>query len=270
MIPADEPLLRAAASILSIDSLFRLVEMLRLETPKPLKARLSFLLPFPIFIALSDQRGRMRQVSAANGKDWLRALGGGAFLLCWMILETCADIPALKTNHPLDHTFKFVLFVAAVEVGAQALCGLEHIAGFQTRPMVSRTWQSLIPAEFWRRWNDRVHAWLYRHVFQPAGGASRPGRAIWCVCLFSGAFHELMFGIATSRFDGYQFAFFTLQAPAIMASPRMKAFARRGGGARAALTRTATILWFWATSWLFFHGINRVIPIYYTSAPWLP
>lgn len=78
-----------------------------------------------------------------------------------------------------------------------------------------------------------------------------------------------MFGISTSRFDGCQLAFFTIQAPAILLSPRLKSFVNRGGRVRTAVARAITIGWFWATSFLFFHGVDRVIPIFYTSEPWL-
>ncbi len=272
LIPPDAPFIRAAASILSIDSMFRLIELARQTKtqPMPLKARLRFLAPFPIFVALVDQKARARRPGTGFARDWLRLVCGGlGFAVCWWTLKACADNAALRANHFLDHTLKLILFVIAVESGARALCGLERIAGCRTRPMVRRTWLSMTPAEFWRRWNDRVHHWLYRHVFQACGGAEKPARAVWCVCLFSGAFHELMFGVATSRFDGYQLAFFTMQAPAIMVSGRLKAFAR-GGLLRATVVRGVTILWFWATSLLFFHGIDRVVPIFYTSSPWLP
>ena len=269
LIPPDEAVLRAAASILSINAMFRLVELLRMPRALSPQARLSFLIPLPIFVALMDQRRRMRRRGCAFGKEGLRLLGGGvAFLGLWLILNALAQSNFLRSNHLADHTLKLALFVAAVELGAQALCGLERIVGYRTRPMVRNAWLSSTPAEFWRRWNDRVHAWLVRHVFRSCGGRARPARAICCVCLFSGAFHELMFGIATSRFDGYQFAFFAVQAPAIMASGRMKVFARRGGAAGAVWL--ATFLWLWATSFLFFHGINRVAPMYYASEPWLP
>ena len=271
LIPPDAPILRAAASILSIDAMFRLVELFRHTGPLSLGARLRFLAPFPIFLSLADLQARARRPGVGAAKDWWKLiLGSGGFAVCWMILEACSSHAALRADHLLDHTFKLVLFVMAVEMGAQALCGLERIAGFRTKPLVSRTWLSATPAEFWRRWNDRVHRWLFSHVFQVCGGSGRPARGIWCVCLFSGAFHELMFGIATSRFDGYQFAFFTMQAPAIPLSGKLKAFARQHGVAGRALSRAGTVLWFWATSLLFFHGVDRVVPIYYTSAPWLP
>ena len=99
-----------------------------------------------------------------------------------------------------------------------------------------------------------------------------PARGVFLVFLVSAALHEVMFGVATSRFDGYQFAFFFVQIPAVLASRPLISAAGRWGAAGAAAAHGATIAWFYATSMLFLHGGNRALPWfgYYASEPWLP
>jgi hypothetical protein len=126
---------------------------------------------------------------------------------------------------------------------------------------------SLTPAEFWLRYNTRIHSWLEANVYRPCGGGVRGVAAVF---LFSAAFHELAFDIATSQPDGYQFAFFMLQAPAVIASPWLKRIADRYGNAGHGVVRTLTIVWFYFTSMLFFRGMDRIFPIVYASEPWLP
>jgi len=125
-------------------------------------------------------------------------------------------------------------------------------------------------SEFWRRYNNRIHDWLYRNVFQTTGGRRSPVRSVVLVFLASGVFHELMFGIATSRFTGYQLAFFSLQAPAALASGRLERFARRGGIASKLVAHSSTILFLAVTSVLFFDGVHKVFPFIYASKSPLP
>ena len=125
-------------------------------------------------------------------------------------------------------------------------------------------------SEFWRRYNYRIHDWLYRNVFQVTGGRRAPVRSMVLVFLVSGVFHELMFGIATSRFTGYQLAFFALQAPAALASGRLERLARRGGVAGKVIAHGSTILFLAVTSVLFFDGVGKVFPFIYASESPLP
>ena len=90
------------------------------------------------------------------------------------------------------------------------------------------------------------------------------------VFVVSGVLHEVAFTVATSRFTGYQFAFFTLQAPAALASGRLERLARRGGIAGKVLAHGSTVLFLAVTSVLFFDGVARVFPFLYTSKSPLP
>jgi D-alanyl-lipoteichoic acid acyltransferase DltB (MBOAT superfamily) len=158
-------------------------------------------------------------------------------------------------------------FVLAIESLSRALCGLERLAGFDTTPIVRNAYLSRTVSEFWRRYNYRTHDWLYRNVFQATGGRRAPVRSLLLVFLVSGLFHEVTFALATSRLTGYQFAFFTIQGPASLASGRL---ARRGGIAGKITTHGATIVFIAVTSVLFFDGVSKIFPFIYASQSPLP
>jgi hypothetical protein len=90
------------------------------------------------------------------------------------------------------------------------------------------------------------------------------------VFLVSGVFHEVTFTLATSRLTGYQFAFFTIQGPAALASGRLERLARRGGFAGKITAHGATIVFIAVTSVLFFDGVSKIFPFVYASQSPLP
>jgi hypothetical protein len=136
--------------------------------------------------------------------------------------------------------------------------------------VIRHAYLSQTVGEFWRRYDTRVFTWLYNNVFVPSGGIRKPLRGLFLTYFVSAVLHEVAFGIATSRFDGYQFSFFMLQAPAAVISYRLDSFFQRMGMWRSVLNRMVTIPWFAITSILFFHGVNRVFPTFYASHPWMP
>jgi D-alanyl-lipoteichoic acid acyltransferase DltB (MBOAT superfamily) len=144
------------------------------------------------------------------------------------------------------------------------------LAGFDTTPVIDRAFLARTLAEFWRRWNNRINAWLYWNAFLPAGGRRAPARGVWAACLFSAVLHEIAFTIATSQFTGYQFIFFLIQAPAIILSPALVRLSRTTGTIGIVIAHTATALWMGCTSIFFFHGVDLIFPFMYTSEPWLP
>jgi hypothetical protein len=199
-------------------------------------------------------------------------LGISMFALIVALLKQFQHVGPLQENFLLDHTVKFPMFIAAVEGLSQALCAIERLAGWNTTPIVNWSFLSRTPGEFWVRYNQRVHEWFYRNVFVPGGGIRHPVRGVVLVFLASAVLHEVGIGIATSRFDGYQFVFFAVQIPAVLASHQLVKLFERWGLSGAMLTHCVTVTWFFVTSILFFHGGNRALPWFgfYASEPWLP
>jgi D-alanyl-lipoteichoic acid acyltransferase DltB (MBOAT superfamily) len=197
-------------------------------------------------------------------------LGLTLFATLFCGLHLLSSVSLLQRSFLLDHCLKVLLFVAVVESMSLAITSGERLGGFETTPITRRILLSRSVAEFWLRYNTRMHDWLYQNVFQPGGGRRAPVRAVLLTFFVSGLFHEWIFGISTSRFDGYQFAFFMLQAPACLLSPKLQRLARRPSVAGKVIAHVATIVWFTATSTLFFHGVDRVFDFTYAAEPWLP
>ena len=78
--------------------------------------------------------------------------------------------------------------------------------------------------------------------------------------------------LATSRDrTGYQFAFFTIQGLAALASSRLRAAWRDEAGISGKITaHGATILFIAVTSVLFFDGVSKISPFFYASQSPLP
>lgn len=269
-IPSANIGLRAASAFVSIDLAFKVVDFFRYRSnvrhSVTLREYYWFLIPFPVLsIVYPDHKRRLRQPD--NPWPHVARLGMGTlgFTAGCVLLKVLAGNDLLQREFLLDHGVKLPIFVLAIESLSCALYALERLAGFDTKPIIAGVFRSRTVAEFWQRYNYRVHDWHYRNVFRAAGGRRRPARAMALVFLFSGLYHELMFGIATSRFDGSQLAFFLTQAPAALASGRIERWVRKGGIARKIAAHGFTILFLSLTSILFFRGVSRVFPFVYAS-----
>lgn len=276
IIPREHIPLRAAAAFLGTDWALRLIDCARQHRQAP--GRLltwstycGFLIPFPVLLVVFNLRNRRVTSAASRVAGVWRVLFGGAtqVAVVYVVLASRSNA-ALQSSFLLDHAVKALLLVVFIESSSQFSRGVERLAGFDAIPFVNNLYLSSTPADFWRRYNQRVRMWLTLNVFLPSGGRLAPAKGIAATFLFSALLHELMFGIATSRFTGYQALFFLLQAPAVIFSRHLERLAEAAGIAGQILARGLTILWMAATSIFFFHGLNLVIPFLYASRPWLP
>jgi hypothetical protein len=276
IIPRGQVVLRALTALLIVDLAFRVIDFARQRWRGEIQAAgwadyCRFLIPFPWLLAVVGQKNRRLRVDQRSTTDLLHLVFGSAgTALGFALLFAANKTSALQSSFVLDHIAKLLIFVLTIESVAQALCGLERLAGFDTRPLFDRVHLARTPADFWRRANTRSQAWLYLNVFVPSGGRRALARGVWATFLASGLLHEIAFDIATSRITGYQLAFFLLQSPAVLYSPRLDRLARTHGIWGAALAHAATILWFATTSIFFFAGVDRIFPFFYTSNRWLP
>jgi hypothetical protein len=276
LIPREQIGLRALAALISTDLAFRVVDSARqvqnrgsgtLDFPSYCK----FLIPFPFLLVVFESKSRYLSPGMPKGVEVFRlACAGLIFALVLGLTLAAQSNVILQSSFLLDHTVKVMLFVLAIESLSQCLFGLERLAGFESMPIVDRAFLSRTPAEFWFRYNQRVRLWFTLNVFLPSGGRRAPVRSVFITFFISAMLHELVFGIATSRFDGYQAIFFLLQAPAVIASRQLDRLAARGGINGKAIAHGLTILWMVSTSIFFFYGVNRVFPFVYASTPWLP
>ena len=275
LIPSANVGLRAVSVFASIDITFKLVEYFRLwgnvERSSALRDYYRFLIPFPVLSAVyPDHKRRLLRPESA-WPQVLRLFGGiVGFTVAFLAVRALSSIAVLRSSFALNHAVILPIFVLAIESLSRALYGLERLAGFDTTPIIRNAYLSRTVSEFWRRFNYRTHDWLYRNVFQPTGGRRAPVRSLLLVFLVSGLFHEVTFALATSRLTGYQFAFFTIQGPAALASGRLERLARRGGIAGKITAHGATILFIAVTSVLFFDGVSKIFPFIYASQSPLP
>jgi MBOAT, membrane-bound O-acyltransferase family len=275
LIPSANVGLRAASAFASGEITFKLVEYFRHcrngERRMGLRDYYGFLIPFPVLSAVYPDQKRRLLRPESPWPQILRLFGGiVGCIIAVEALGALSRIARVRSSFALNHAVMLLTFVLAIESISRALCGLERLAGFDTTPMIRNAYLSRTVSEFWRRYNDRTHDWLYRNVFQATGGRRAPVRSLLLVFLVSGLFHEVAFALATSRLTGYQFAFFTIQGPAALASGRLERLARRGGIVGKITAHGATILFVAVTSVLFFDGVGKVFPFVYASQSPLP
>jgi len=276
LIPSDKVILRALEAFLCIELMFKMLDYSRQERRRGLGGYrfvdyLRFLIPFPVLLVVFRERERRLPKDRPYRREAIRVLLGAAlFASGFVLVDVASQIPAIRSSFPLDHAAKLAIFVITIEALSNTACGLERLAGFDAIPVIRNGFLSQTVAEFWCRYNTRVHSWLDHNVFRPTGGRRAPVRGVLLAFFVSAILHELMFGIATSRFDGYQFTFFMLQAPAVLVSPPLRRFAKRTRIVGQAVAHGITVIWMCGTSVFFFHGVNRVFPFFYASQPWLP
>jgi hypothetical protein len=269
-IPSELVGLRAACAFIAVDIIFKTIDYFghlgNLNRNSALRNYLQFLIPFPVLsICYPDHKRRLSQPES----PWPQVMRVFAGTMCVtaaiLVLRALSSSAIVQSSFALNHAVMLIAFVLAIESLSRALCGLERLAGFDTIPIVRNAYLSRTIAEFWRRYNYRVHDWFYRNVFQTTGGRRAPARSVLLVFLLSGLFHEIAFALATSRLTGYQFAFFTIQGPAALASSRLDRWARQGGIMSKIAVHAVTILFVGVTSVLFFDGVSKIFPFIYAS-----
>ena len=276
LIARDGIVLRAIMAVFCTDLSLKMIDYARQyahgrEASIPYTAYLRFLIPFPVLLVVFGERERRLPAAPPLGREFAIVCLCAILIAAGVaLLSIVSGLAAVKSSFPLNHAVMLPIFVVTIEAISRLLWGLERLARFDTTPIIDRAYLATTPGEFWRRWNTRVGAWLERNVFRPSGGRRAPVRGIFLAFFASAVLHEVMFAIATSRFTGCQFAFFILQAPAVILSHRITPFVNRGGPAIKTVARILTVLWFYVTSVLFFEGVNRVFPFIYASQPWLP
>jgi hypothetical protein len=275
LIPSANVRLRAAAAFASGDITFKMVAYFRhwgdVEWGIVLREYYRFLIPFPVLSVIYPDHKRRLLRPEGPWLQVLRLFGGiVGITVALQALRALSRTTLVRSSFALNHAVMLLAFVLAIESLARALHGLERLAGFDTTPLIRNAYLSRTVSEFWRRYNYRMHDWLYHNVFQATGGRRAPVRSLLLVFLVSGLFHEAMFALATSRWTGYQLAFFAIQGPAVLASGRLERLARRGGIVGKITAHGATIVFMAVTSVLFFDGVGKIFPFLYASQSPLP
>ncbi len=276
-ISADRVVERAFAELVAIDLAFKMIDFARQrgnrpERSIPFRDYLRSLPPFPVLLVVFGERAKRPSARPPIARELAIVALLGCVIAGAIVAVFAVDgSAAVQASFPLDQAIKLTLFLVTIESFSRMSWGLERMAGYGTRPIIDRCYLATTPGDFWRRYNRRVGRWLYLNVFRPSGGARAPVRGVFLAFFVSALFHEICFAIATSRFTGCQFAFFFLQAPAVAVSNRLQTAVDHAGPAVKAVSRGITVAWFYATSVLFFEGVDRIFPFVYANRPsWLP
>lgn len=268
--------IRAAACVVTVELLLKMLDFsrccrLRIGPGKSFVDYAAFLLPFPVMAVSFERKIRTRMlrrrtaaISAGIAIVWLLVFIGAIVLV-----ESVSRVEFIRASFALDHISKVAIFVVAIESLSRLLLEIERLAGFQTTPLMRHILLSKSIGDFWCRYNTRVHQWFVDNLFSPISRTRFSIQGVFLVFFASAVLHEVAFAIATSHVNGYQFAFFMIQAPAIcvmqLGSKTLNRRSRVWGG----LFRLITVIWMWSTSVLFFHGVNQVFPFIYVSQQWL-
>ena len=206
LIPSANVGLRAASAFASGDITFKMVDYFRhwgnVDRRIVLREYYRFLIPFPVLSAVYPDHKRRLLRPESPWPQVLRLFGGiVGVTMALLAVRTLSGIAQVRSSFALNHAVMLPTFVLAIESLSRALCGLERLAGFDTTPIIRNAYLSRTVSEFWRRYNDRIHDWLYRNVFQATGGRRAPVRSVLLVFLVSGLFHEVMFALGDLATD---------------------------------------------------------------------
>ena len=276
LIAAELMVLRGIAEFIGADLWFKMIDYGR-QLPSrgsgsnSFRAYLRSLPPFPVLSIVFGEREKRLPARPPLARELaIVCLTGCIIVGMFPAVEFASSIGALRACFPLNHGVKLAMFLVMIEAMSRFAWGLERLAGYNISPLIDNCYLATTPGEFWRRYNKRVGQWLYLNVFVPSGGRRAPIRGVFAAFFVSAVLHEVAFAIATSRFTGYQFTFFILQAPAVAISGWLQPTIDRAGPGLRTVARCATILWFYVTSVFFFEGVNRIFPFVYGAQPWLP
>lgn len=275
-IPPGHIMIRGIAALFCTDLLARVIDFGR-QTRQcrtvlcGYREFLTYIVPFPIsMVVYGDKFNRLHE-RPPLGPELRRIAGGLAvFALAFVILTRTPTVEFLQSQFVIDHVLKMFVWLVGLEAGSQFIWGVERLLGYGDGPPMGYPSRSRTPAEFWMRWNRRAQRWFYLNAFVPSGGKRHPVRGVVATFAVSALIHELLFDIATSDFNGWQGLFFLIQIPAVLASPGIEAWARRGGWPAKLAAHALTVAWLGTTSVLFFHGIDRIFPFFYAGESPLP
>jgi hypothetical protein len=257
LTPPERPVARFGASLVAVTMLVKLLDLLhhvgRRPRPAPWVYAGFVLHPFGHVLRALDREPRpprdseLRRMALSGIGAIASAIGfAGLFRLDWQPYPFAAEhVP--KT---------FLLLVFLMFLGDVGTSGC-RLAGGRARDVMDHPYRSRTPADFWRRYNRPTAQFFHEDCFRALDGRRHPVRGILGVFAFSAVVHEYVFLPAIGRIQGYQAAFFLVQALAVLATRSARPRAR--WEAAAIVATLAFNLWL---SMLFFASIAQVVPFY--------
>jgi len=180
----------------------------------------------------------------------------------WFLANHLVLTKAGKNSWIVNHLIVVVAFVIIMQSVGKCCWGIWRLMGLRSKPLVDNVAFSLTPAEFWRRWSWPIHAWLYRHVYIPAGGRRHFYRATFLVFLVSALLHEVVGFVGLGRVTGHWTLCFLFGAIGVVVSPTIERLARRGTSSRI-VARIITVMLLMVMAVPALVGIHYFVPLYY-------
>lgn len=254
-IPHDARTLRFVGSVAALTLLLKIYDAYRdpvMAAATGVRRWLTYLPNWFWFVLRRVPRPRPAR------RDWRRVaalapLMVAAVSLCaWLLRLNWSGVP-----FALEHMTKVLGFAAAMMlIGGTFAALYRRLVGPATDPF-GNPFTARTPAEFWRRWNRPFRDFFDKYVFRLSGGARRPIVATLTVFAVSGLMHELVFGVATGRMQGWQMLFFMVQGCAVAATLRVQPRSWA-----APLWWAATLTFNLTTAMLFCRSVDQIIAFY--------
>jgi len=141
LIPSASVGLRAASATISGDIAFKIVDYFRrwdrLDRRTILRNYYGLLIPFPVFAVVHpDHRRRLLRPEVPWPHVLRLVIGIAGVVGAVLTLKALSGSVLIRSSFALNHAAMLLAFVVAIESLSRALCGLEHLAGFDTTPIV--------------------------------------------------------------------------------------------------------------------------------------
>src|SRR6516225_9164869 len=147
LIPSANVGLRAASAFASGDITFKMVDYFRhwrhVERSVALRDYYRFLIPFPILSAVWPDHKRRLLRPESPWPQVLRLFGGIVGVsIALQAIRGLSRTALIRSSFALNHAVMLLTFVLAIESLSRALCGLERLSGFDTKPIIRNAYVS--------------------------------------------------------------------------------------------------------------------------------
>lgn len=183
--------------------------------------------------------------------------------LGWLLLKGLYVIDFREVGLLVEHVFISLGFFVAVVGMFEALTLVARSLGGDAPRFSANPYIAVTPADFWRRYNRTVSAFLYEDVYRLIGRGRWPIGGTLVAFLVSGLIHEYVFAVAAWDLSGLLTGYFLIQGLAVVATAGMKP-----RGASRFLSIPLTWLFGLASALLFMAAIHRMVPLYTNTLPW--
>jgi hypothetical protein len=254
LVPVSASVPRLFATFAAIAMLAKLYDLWRKPEPALEISAVSYLLYFMNWFWLVRGKRPPDVPTAHDRRMLIRAAPNVLVMLALTTLVFSLDWWSLPPA--VEHTAKAVVLGITVIITVNAIARIWRLSGASALDPMHNPAAARTPADTWRRWNRPAQQFFQEHAYAPMAGHGRL-HGIFMAFLVSALVHEYVFGIATARFQGWQFLFFGLHGLATAATSH---FRPRGWAKWPAIA--ATFAFNIALLAIFAKSVSMIVPFY--------